>query len=637
MRTMSLQTKSLATLGVVVVLATILNFGVLNYLVYPSFIKLEQGEAQRNLKRAQDGIRNELSHLSTFVWDWSAWDDTYEYIANPSQGQEYEESNLVASSFSGNYINLIKFYDSKGALVWGKIYDLELDEQIALEDMPSAILSPTHSLLSHAAIESTPMGVMLTSRGPMLIASRPIVTSDIEGPIRGTLVMGKLLSGPVIDELREQTQVDFQTWSLDEGPGSPVDQEALVQLEAGEQTVLREAGDNVLAAYSLLLDYENNPAVLLRTDTPQGISTVGMNTLKTAVFGILAAGLISLIVMAVLQSRLVTGPLITLTEHVLAIGSSGDLTRRLDVRRKDELGVLAKEFDLMLGSLSEMREGLLEQSYKSGIADVSADVLHNLRNQLSPLVARLGNLENLATASTKNKADAALDELSHSDSLSEREAKLVEYLKQVADNRFEAEQRMRDEIHPMERQIEIIDELLTKQDEFARAPRGIAPVDVSGILSKAIAMMPDSADQKIVLKLDPDIEQAPPVLAESFVLAHALHNIFMNATEAIRVAGKENGCIEVATNLETEADGRQMVHIKVADNGVGVEPENLTTIFQRDFTTKNDGKGGAGLHLCANGILALQGKIYADSKGLGHGTTFHVILPAAATDVELAA
>ena len=42
MHAMSPGTKSLTILGVVVLLAIILNFGVLKYLVYPSFIELEQ-------------------------------------------------------------------------------------------------------------------------------------------------------------------------------------------------------------------------------------------------------------------------------------------------------------------------------------------------------------------------------------------------------------------------------------------------------------------------------------------------------------------------------------------------------------------------------------------------------------------
>ncbi|MDH3918631.1 MAG: hypothetical protein OEU25_10665, partial [Rhodospirillales bacterium] len=284
MHAMSLRAKSLTILGVVVLLAIILNFGVLNYLVYPSFIELEQMEAQRNLKRTQDAIQNELSHLSTFVWDWAAWDDTYEYIENPSQ--EYVDSNLVESAFSGNNINLIMYYNNKRKLIWGQMYDLMLEEEITLEEMATIILSPTHSLLSHSTVESAPAGVMLTNRGPMLIASRPIVTSEQEGPIRGTLVMGKFLSGPVIESLQKQTHVEFQIWALDERPSSPIEQEALVQLETGKQLVLRETGDDVLTAYSLLLDYENRPAVLLRADTPRSISAVGIQTLKVALLGI---------------------------------------------------------------------------------------------------------------------------------------------------------------------------------------------------------------------------------------------------------------------------------------------------------------------------------------------------------------
>jgi PAS domain S-box-containing protein len=206
---------------------------------------------------------------------------------------------------------------------------------------------------------------MLTKRGALLVASRPIVTSEETGPMRGTIVMGKFLSGPVIKALKKQTQVEFHIWPLDKRLSSPVDQKALVQLETGKKIVLREAGDDVLTAYSLLLDYENKAAVLLRADTPRSISAVGIRTLKVALLGILATGLISLIVMAVLQGRLIIGPLVRLTDHVLAIGSSGDLSKRLSFKRTDEIGTLALEFDQMLDKLAGARRRLLEQSYRS--------------------------------------------------------------------------------------------------------------------------------------------------------------------------------------------------------------------------------------------------------------------------------
>ncbi|MDH3702362.1 MAG: hypothetical protein OEU46_13690 [Alphaproteobacteria bacterium] len=114
MRAMSLRTKSISILGLVALVAIALNFGVLRYLVYPSFVQLERVEAQRNLKRARDAIQNEISHLSTFVWDWAAWDDTYAFIENPPQKRKnYVDSNLVDSAFTGNNLNLIMFYNKK--------------------------------------------------------------------------------------------------------------------------------------------------------------------------------------------------------------------------------------------------------------------------------------------------------------------------------------------------------------------------------------------------------------------------------------------------------------------------------------------------------------------------------------------
>jgi signal transduction histidine kinase len=72
------------------------------------------------------------------------------------------------------------------------------------------------------------------------------------------------------------------------------------------------------------------------------------------------------------------------------------------------------------------------------------------------------------------------------------------------------------------------------------------------------------------------------------------------------------------------------VKIAIRDNGTGIAPENLGKIFDPFFTTKEPGKGtGLGLSICARIIDSFGGRIVAESE-LGKGTTFVVLLPAAA-------
>ena len=64
----------------------------------------------------------------------------------------------------------------------------------------------------------------------------------------------------------------------------------------------------------------------------------------------------------------------------------------------------------------------------------------------------------------------------------------------------------------------------------------------------------------------------------------------------------------------------------VADNGVGIPPENLTRVFNHGFTTRQEGHG-FGLHSGALAARELGGALIAQSEGPGKGAAFTLDLP----------
>jgi sensor histidine kinase regulating citrate/malate metabolism len=71
--------------------------------------------------------------------------------------------------------------------------------------------------------------------------------------------------------------------------------------------------------------------------------------------------------------------------------------------------------------------------------------------------------------------------------------------------------------------------------------------------------------------------------------------------------------------------------MQVADNGMGILPENLIRIFQHGFTTRRDGHG-FGLHSGALTARELGGSLTVHSDGPGTGATFSLELPIHAGD-----
>ena len=76
------------------------------------------------------------------------------------------------------------------------------------------------------------------------------------------------------------------------------------------------------------------------------------------------------------------------------------------------------------------------------------------------------------------------------------------------------------------------------------------------------------------------------------------------------------------------------MRIEVSDNGVGIEPANLTSVFALGFTTRPDGHG-FGLHSAANAATEMGGSLSVDSDGIGCGATFVLELPLHSEGVEV--
>jgi signal transduction histidine kinase len=98
----------------------------------------------------------------------------------------------------------------------------------------------------------------------------------------------------------------------------------------------------------------------------------------------------------------------------------------------------------------------------------------------------------------------------------------------------------------------------------------------------------------------------------------ALLNIMLNGVQAIPQGG------ELRINASVD-DLKRNVILQITDSGVGISKENLTTIFQPYFSTKEKGTG-IGLSIAYRIISDHKGKIEVESE-VGKGTTFTITLP----------
>jgi two-component system NtrC family sensor kinase len=115
-------------------------------------------------------------------------------------------------------------------------------------------------------------------------------------------------------------------------------------------------------------------------------------------------------------------------------------------------------------------------------------------------------------------------------------------------------------------------------------------------------------------------ENLPAAQCDSSQIQQVILNLLLNAAEATQSKAERRVIVS-----SDSGDGE--VRLSVADNGEGIQPENLTKIFDPFFTTKSEGKGvGLGLAVSYGIIQAHGGDIEVKSR-VGEGTTFVVTLP----------
>ncbi len=123
-------------------------------------------------------------------------------------------------------------------------------------------------------------------------------------------------------------------------------------------------------------------------------------------------------------------------------------------------------------------------------------------------------------------------------------------------------------------------------------------------------------------------KQLPTVHADAIQLQQVLVNLLLNAFEAMQETKEHPHEVIIRTSAEADR-----IRVSVCDQGTGLTPEQLESVFEPYFTTKADGLG-MGLSISQTIIEAHAGRLWAvpnDDRGM----TFYFTLPTASATVEV--
>ena len=321
-------------------------------------------------------------------------------------------------------------------------------------------------------------------------------------------------------------------------------------------------------------------------------------TIAAATSAVVAA-LIALL-LGFLLARTLTRPIRALTAATQAM-AGGNLSQRVVVRSRDEIGELATSFNHMSADLSRASQ-LRKQ--------MTADLAHDLRTPLSVLRG---------------------------------------YTEGLKDGRLQGSEKiftiMHAEVEHLQRLVE--DLRVLSLADAGELPLNRRAVDPAALLERTgLAYFVAAEQQGVALRVEAE-EGLPSVLVDTDRLTQVLNNLVSNALRHT----PEGGSITLSASSEfkvlsseltsssaetqnSELKTQSSVVLRVRDTGSGIETEDLPFIFDRFYRADkarqrgSDNSSGLGLAI-AKAIVEAHGGAIAVESGPGAGTTFTVELPAA--------
>lgn len=582
----------------------------LQYTQQNNVLKLEQQLVITDIERARQSIDFALQRMSTLVFAYSAWDETYRYISAPNQF--YINDNFNPAWMRQSDINIVLLLDSQRNAVYMAYQDLPTQRFLPVPPDLLKLLDTQHQLTTFTAPNQQRTGLLDLQEGPLLYAARPITHSDGSGTPAGTVVFGRFLDAVSVAKLSDLTRFSFSIERLDHN----------TRLHHGEATApFLEQTDTIVVPYSesgiegfgVLRDLTGERSLVLRVDRHRDLYLESRAGMQKAMLAFVLAGALVSVLMTLLIDRVVLLRLLRLNKDVREIGARSNLAARVIVDGRDELGDLAAGINQMLYALecaenqrlageSEHRTTLEQmnvhlqanlaerQRVEQLKSEFVAVVSHELRTPLTAIRGALGLVNGGVAGEMPEKARAML---------------AIAYLNS-------------------ERLVRLVNDILDiEKIEAGRTTFYFQRLMLDPLVRQAIAEHQVYAAQyHVTVEFESNADVC--AMVDSDRMLQVLSNLLSNAAKF-----SSRGSI-IAVSLQREG---QWAVVSVRDRGMGIPLEFHNRVFERfaqaDSSNSRQKSGtGLGLSITKALVEGMNGTIsFVSFPGIG--TTFRIALPLA--------
>lgn len=650
---LSLRTKIILSFLVVIIVGGSLSLFFGSRLVKRTIISQAQAKVRHDLGAAWMVFNEKLNDVKEIVDSTASRESIQDAI-------KYDRQDILLRYLSRvqneNNLDILTLTDSKGNVILRTSNPQVIGDSQAQDEIISIVLKggtcsfpqivPRSELLkeSQELAERTYMEFVETPKaaqrpeqkeenGMMLKAASSVV--DENGRLLGVLYGGILINRnyEIVDRVKEIVYKDEKYKGREIGTATIFQHDLRISTNVKDEVGERAIGTRVSREVNQAVLVEGKPwidrAFVVNdwyitayepikniTGDIIGILYVGVlerpyiDITNRVILAFSVIAVLSVVLLLVLLFISTTRIIHPIKEMVLATQkiAEGDLSHKVNVESKDEIGFLADSFNQMTADLKTANEKLLE--WGRTLEKKVEERTKELREAQAHLIQteKLASLGKLAAGVAHEINNPLGGILIYSHLLLEDLDKNSPYYENLEKIVKEAT-RCKD----------IVKGLL----EFARPKEPeVTSADMNELLDKSLSLVESqSLFQNIQVKKRYSTN-LPLIVADSSQLQQVFMNIILNAADAM----KGEGCLTLQTSLD--ADGEDLI-IDFIDTGPGIREEDKKKIFDPFFTTKEVGQGtGLGLSISYSIIRKHQGTIEVHST-FGKGATFTIKFPVA--------
>lgn len=325
----------------------------------------ETAQARTHLESVRQLIDYELRALDDVTIDWSAWDETWRFALAPAQ--EYLDVNLTDGGLDAIRVDLFALYADSARPVFAVQRPLRArlpgnegaavppqGEASGHEDLripPQLRWLPSEAVQALARLPELPglargEGEVLRASVRLgahayLIAVRPVLTSQRQGPAHGALVLGRRLDATLLASLSQVTHLSLR-----------FEEPALDWPQAEADIALVRGEDGALVGRLRLRDPFGNTVAVLRSERLPDLGAQAAAAEKYLRAALLVLGGGCLLLVLLLLENWVLRRIAAIDAIVDAVEQSRDTRQyRVSDAGQDELGRLGRAINRMLDTL----------------------------------------------------------------------------------------------------------------------------------------------------------------------------------------------------------------------------------------------------------------------------------------------